>query len=308
MIEQTQQQTLKQRTIKTPISLEGIGLHSGKLVQIRFLPADIDTGVVFLRSDLPNPQPILARYDQITDTVMSSNLTNTDNQRIGTVEHLMSAIACLGIDNLVVEVSAPEIPIMDGSAMVFIETLEKAGLVTQSADKKFIQILRPVTVRHDDKIARFTPYDGFSLAFTIDFNHPAFAKEHDTFEIDFNRANFTEQIAKARTFGFLKDIEYLKSQNLGLGGSMDNAIVVDDEKVLNPDGLRFDNEFVRHKILDAVGDLYLAGHQILGAFYGYKSGHMLNNNLLKAVFSDPNNFKIVTKYDNVNSSFVNYNN
>lgn len=290
-----QQNIYQQRTIKDTISFDGIGLHSGKTVTMTFLPAPIDSGIVFIRSDLPDSAPILARFDKINDTLMSSNLTNDQNQRVGTVEHLLSALACMGIDNLIVHVSAPEIPIMDGSAMNFIEQLEKIGIVEQQADKKFIEILRPVEVIQDDKIARFTPYDGFSLEFDIDFNHPAFLPEHDHVFVEFSQQNFKEQIAKARTFGFLKDIEYLKSKNLGLGGSMQNAIVVGDNGVLNPEGLRFEDEFVRHKVLDAVGDLYLAGHQILGAFYGYKSGHHLNNLLLKAVFADPANFKIVTK-------------
>lgn len=287
----------QQCTIANPISFDGIGLHSGKTVHMRFLPAPTDTGIQFIRSDLADATPILARFDQVNDTLMSSNLTNDKNQRIGTVEHLMSAIACMGVDNLIIEVSAPEVPIMDGSAIVFIEQLEKAGICQQSAPKKFIQILQPVEVIYEDKIARFSPYDGFSLDFKIAFNHPVFLPEHDSIHVEFNQQNFKNEIAKARTFGFLKDIEYLKSNNLGLGGSMDNAIVVDDEKVLNPDGLRFADEFVRHKVLDAVGDLYLGGNQILGAFYGYKSGHMLNNMLLKKVFANAENFKIVTKYD-----------
>ena len=287
----------QQCTIANPISFDGIGLHSGKTVHMRFLPAPTDTGIQFIRSDLADATPILAQFDQVNDTLMSSNLTNDKNQRIGTVEHLMSAIACMGIDNLIIEVSAPEVPIMDGSAIVFIEQLEKAGIYQQSAPKKFIQILQPVEVIYEDKIARFSPYDGFSLDFKIAFNHPVFLPEHDSIHVEFNQQNFKNEIAKARTFGFLKDIEYLKSNNLGLGGSMDNAIVVDDEKVLNPDGLRFADEFVRHKVLDAVGDLYLGGHQILGAFYGYKSGHMLNNMLLKKVLANAENFKIVTKYD-----------
>lgn len=285
----------QQRTIKDSISFEGVGLHSGKTVKMTFIPAPIDTGIQFLRSDLDDAMPILACFDKINDTLMSSNLMNEKNQRIGTVEHLLSALACMGIDNLVIQVSAPEIPIMDGSAINFIEQLEKVGVLEQSAEKKFIEILRPVEVVEGDKTARFTPYNGFSLAFKIDFQHPAFLPEYDSIQVDFSQENFKQQIAQARTFGFLKDIEYLKSKNLGLGGSMENAIVVGDDGVLNPEGLRFGDEFVRHKVLDAVGDLYLAGHQILGAFYGYKSGHSLNNQLLRAVFADAKNYKIVIK-------------
>lgn len=291
--------TMQQRTITKATRLTGIGLHSGQPVSLNFLPADIDSGIVFYRRDLPNPQPIAADFRLVNDTQMSSNLTNQAGQRIGTVEHLLSAIAALGIDNLMIEVSAGEIPIMDGSAAVFLHALRQAGITEQSAAKKFIKILRPVEVTLEDKIARFTPADGFSLAFDIEFNHPAILAEHSHVAIDFNSKNFVEQLAQARTFGFLKDIEYLKQRNLGLGGSMDNAIVLDDEKVLNPEGLRFADEFVRHKVLDAVGDLYLAGHQILANFYAKKSGHMLNNKLLHAVFEDKANYQIVTKYDNI---------
>lgn len=291
---------MQQRTIQNPIKLEGIGLHSGKAVQIRFLPAPINHGIKFLRSDLTDAQPIPAIYQAVTDTMMSSNLTNALGQRIGTVEHLMSAIAALAIDNLQVEVSAPEVPIMDGSAIQFIEVLQQAGIAEQVAAKQYIQVIRPVEVRVADKIAGFRPYDGFVLDFQIEFNHPAFDASYEKFRLDFNEGNFIEHIAKARTFGFLKDIEHLKSNNLGLGGSMDNAIVLDDSGVLNPEGLRYADEFVRHKVLDAIGDLYLAGHQILGEFYAYKSGHALNNQLLKALFSDESNYKVVTKYDSVN--------
>lgn len=289
---------MQQRTIQQPITFDGIGLHSGKTVIMRLLPADIDTGINFYRTDLENYQsnPIKAHYDIVNDTMMSSNLVNSVGHRIGTVEHLMSAIAGLGIDNLAVEVSAGEIPIMDGSAINFVEKLRQAGIQNQMADKKFIQILRPVEVTDGDKIARFTPYNGFSIDFQIIFDHPAI--EQQIAKFDFHQSTFIEQISQARTFGFMKDIEYLKSRNLALGGSMDNAIVFDDKQVLNPEGLRFTNELVRHKILDAIGDLYLAGYQILGAFYGYKSGHQLNNQLLRAIFADENNYKIVTKYDN----------
>ncbi|MFW2177560.1 MULTISPECIES: UDP-3-O-acyl-N-acetylglucosamine deacetylase [unclassified Moraxella] len=290
---------IQQQTISQPIELQGIGLHSGQMVTLQFLPAEVDTGVVFLRQDLADAEPIPAYFTNVTDTVMSSNLTNALGQRIGTVEHLLSAVSALGIDNLIIQVSASEIPIMDGSASVFIKTLQQAGITTQGVAKKFIKILRPVEVRHEDKIARFTPYEGFSLDFEIAFEHPAFQPPYDKYHVDLTPANFIEQIAQARTFGFLKDIDYLKSQNLALGGSMDNAIVLDDTQVLNPTGLRFADEFVRHKILDAVGDLYLAGHQILGAFYGYKSGHALNNQLLRAVFASPDNYKVVTNYENV---------
>lgn len=290
---------MQQWTIAQSTTLTGIGLHSGQPVALNFLPAPVNHGIVFFRNDLLDPQPIIANYRFVTDTQMSSNISNHAGQRIGTVEHLLSAIAAMGIDNLIVEVNAGEIPIMDGSAMQFVTALHEAGICQQNANKQFIRIVKPVKVTHEDKIAQFTPYQGFSLEFDIEFDHPAILAEHSHVEFDFNRKNFVEQIATARTFGFVKDIEYLKRQNLGMGGSMDNAIVLDEQQVLNPEGLRFADEFVRHKILDAVGDLYLAGHQILAKFYAKKSGHMLNNKLLQAVFADSTNYEIVTICDNV---------
>lgn len=288
---------MQQRTIAKITSLTGIGLHSGQPVTLRFLPAPVDNGIVFYRSDLANATPILADYRSVKDTQLSSNLSNDSGQRIGTVEHLLSAIAALGIDNLAIEVSASEIPIMDGSANDFIKVLQQAGIQEQASAKKFIRILKDIEVIHEDKIACFTPFNGFTLSFDIEFDHPAISPAHSHFTVDFNTKNFIEQISPARTFGFLKDIQHLKQQNLGRGGNMDNAIVLDDTQVLNPEGLRFADEFVRHKILDAIGDLYLAGHQIVAKFYAKKSGHMLNNKLLQAVFADPSNYEIVTKYE-----------
>lgn len=289
---------MKQRTIQSPLTLTGIGLHSGKAVNLAFYPADIDTGIVFYRSDIKGAMPIYANFNVVNDTLMSSNLTNTQGERIGTVEHLMSAIAALGLDNLRIEVSAPEIPIMDGSALPFMQALQAAGIIEQNALKKFIKVKRMVRVEQDEKFASLMPSDtGFSIAFQVAFDHPAFVNNHQKILVDFSSESFSKQVASARTFGFTKDIEYLQSRNLGLGGSMDNAIVLDEEKVLNPEGLRYEDEFVRHKILDAIGDLYLAGHQLLGAFEGYKSGHALNNQLLKQLFSSPDNFEIVTFYD-----------
>lgn len=286
--------TLRQRTLGAPLALSGIGLHSGKTVHMALQPAPIDSGITFVRTDLADAQPIAAHFTGVRGAQMASNLVNDKNQRVGTVEHLMSALAALGIDNLRVELDAPEIPILDGSAQNFFTAIRPA-IVEQSAAKKFIEIIQPVEVRDGDKIARLIPYDGFALDFTIDFAHPAFCAEHATYRFEFTTDNFAKQIAPARTFGFLKDIEALQRQNLTLGGSMDNAIVLDDSRVLNPEGLRFANEFVRHKILDAIGDLYLAGHQILGEFYAYKSGHSLNNRLLQAVFANTANWQIVTK-------------
>lgn len=290
---------MKQRTISQPFEMVGIGLHSGQPVTLKFAPAAVDTGIVFFRSDVINPEPIPARFDQITDTLMSSNLTNTAQQRIGTVEHLMSAIAGLGIDNLTIQVSAAEIPIMDGSATPFFEALSAVGILEQTQPKQFIRVLQPVRVTDGDKYAELLPNTAefantFRINFQIDFAHPAFTDSRDKVEMLFSSESFLAQIAPARTFGFMKDVEMLKQQNLGLGGSMDNAILLDEEKILNPEGLRFRDEFTRHKILDAIGDLYLAGHQLLAEFHAYKTGHALNNLLLKTLFSDSNNYERVT--------------
>mgnify|MGYP003619549920 CR=1 FL=1 len=296
---------IKQRTIKHAVMLEGIGLHSGKLVTIEFLPAQADNGIVFYRSDIVAATPIPAHYQAINDTLMSSNLVNVAGERVGTIEHLMSAIAALGIDNLDIRVSAAEIPIMDGSAMPFLHVLHEVGIYELNMPKKFIKVLKPVKVTHEDKFAMLapnaSPLNGFEINFQIAFDHPAFIDNNNPVCVNFSSQNFANDIAPARTFGFTKDIDYLKNNNLGLGGSMENAIVIDDNQVLNPEGLRFADEFVRHKILDAVGDLYLAGHQLLGVFTAFKSGHALNNALLKALLAKPENYEIVTFYDNVNA-------
>lgn len=286
----------KQRTIKQLIRASGIGLHSGKKVLINFLPHEVDGGIVFRRIDLNPPVEIKADALLVQDTVMSSNLVQGD-AKIGTVEHLMSALAGMGIDNLIIEVSAPEIPIMDGSAGPFIFLLQQAGLVEQDAPKKFIRIKRPIEVNVDDKRATFLPYDGFQIEFTIDFDHPAFSSEHQTAAVNFSTASFIDEISQARTFGFMRDIEYLKANNLALGASLDNAIGVDDHGIVNEEGLRFVDEFVRHKMLDAVGDLYLIGHSIIGRFEGYKSGHALNNQLLRELLHNPESYEIVTFHD-----------
>jgi UDP-3-O-[3-hydroxymyristoyl] N-acetylglucosamine deacetylase len=287
---------LKQRTIQRPIRATGIGLHSGQKVYLGLLPHVADGGIIFRRTDLQPPVDVLASALLVQETLMSSNLVQGE-VKIGTVEHLMSALAGLGIDNLIVEVSAAEIPIMDGSAGPFIFLLQSAGIAEQDAPKRFIRILQPVAVAVDDKRATFLPHDGFSVQFTIDFDHPAFAVEHQSAEVDFSSTSFVEELSHARTFGFLRDIEYLRANNLALGGSLDNAIVVDDHGVVNEEGLRFADEFVRHKMLDAIGDLYLVGHSIIGRFEGYKSGHALNNQLLRALLSQPNHYEIVTFHD-----------
>lgn len=283
----------RQRTLKRTVKASGIGLHSGQKVMINFVPHHVDGGIVFRRIDLQPPLEIPADAMLIQEAFMCSNLVQA-GEKVGTIEHVMSAIAGLGIDNLIVEVSASEVPIMDGSAGPFIYLLMQGDLVEQDAPKKFLKILKPIEALIDDKRAAFSPHDGFQLNFTIDFDHPAFAKEYQSATIDFSTETFVYEVSEARTFGFMKDLDYLKANNLALGASLDNAIGVDDTGVVNEEGLRFSDEFVRHKILDAVGDLYLMGHQIIAKFDGYKSGHALNNQLLRNVQSDPTSYEIVT--------------
>ncbi|MFB2538251.1 MULTISPECIES: UDP-3-O-acyl-N-acetylglucosamine deacetylase [unclassified Acinetobacter] len=287
---------LKQRTIKHSVRASGIGLHSGKQVNIRLCPHHEDGGIVFRRTDLQPAVDLPARAHLIQESFMCSNLIQ-GNAKVGTVEHLMSAVAALGIDNLLVEVDAPELPILDGSAAPFLFLLLQAELNEQTTAKKFIQIIQPVEVKVDDKFARFEPYDGFLLDFTIDFKHPIFAQEHQNRCLELSTQSYTEQVSQARTFGFLKDLEYLQANNLALGASLENAIGLDENSVLNEEGLRFADEFVRHKILDAVGDLYLLGHQILAKFTAYKAGHAVNNQLLRTVFDQPDCYRVVTSKD-----------
>ena len=287
---------LKQRTLQHVVKASGIGLHSGQKVLINFVPHHVDGGIVFRRTDLTPSVDLPANAMLIQEAFMCSNLVE-GNVKIGTIEHVMSAIAGLGIDNLIIEVSASEVPIMDGSAGPFIYLLMQGGLAEQNAAKKFIKILKPVSALLDDKRALFHPHDGFQLNFTIDFDHPAFKKEYQSATIDFSTETFVYEVSEARTFGFMKDLDYLKANNLALGASLDNAIGVDETGVVNEEGLRFSDEFVRHKILDAVGDLYLLGHQIIAKFDGYKSGHALNNQLLRNVISDATNYEIVTFND-----------
>nr|QBQ19569.1 LpxC [Acinetobacter baumannii] len=284
---------VKQRTLNRVVKASGIGLHSGQKVMINFIPHTVDGGIVFRRIDLDPPVDIPANALLIQEAFMCSNLV-TGDIKVGTIEHVMSAIAGLGIDNLIVEVSASEVPIMDGSAGPFIYLLMQGGLREQDAPKKFIKILKPVEALIDDKKAIFSPHNGFQLNFTIDFDHPAFAKEYQSATIDFSTETFVYEVSEARTFGFMKDLDYLKANNLALGASLDNAIGVDDTGVVNEEGFRFADEFVRHKILDAVGDLYFLGHQIIAKFDWYKSGNALNNQLLRNVQSDPSNYEIVT--------------
>ena len=276
---------IRQRTLKNTIRATGVGLHTGEKVYMTLRPAAVDTGIVFRRVDLPDPVEIRSSCENVGDTRLSTTLVKGD-VRIATIEHLLSAMAGLGIDNAYVDLSAPEVPIMDGSSGPFVFLLQSAGIEEQGKAKRFIRIKKSVTVRDGDKWARFEPFDGFKVGFSIDFNHPMFTKRSSTSEIDFSTTSFVKEVSRARTFGFMRDIEMLRERNLALGGSMDNAIVLDDYRVLNEDGLRYEDEFVKHKILDAIGDLYLLGHSLIGAFYGYKSGHELNNKLLRTMLAD----------------------
>jgi len=276
---------IKQRTLKNVIRAMGVGLHTGKKVYLTLRSAPIDSGIRFRRIDLDEPVEILACPEKVGDTNLSTTLVEKD-VRISTVEHLLSAIAGLGIDNAYIDLTADEVPIMDGSAGPFVFLIQSAGIVEQNAPKKFIRIKKKIRVEDGDKWVEFSPFNGFKVSFQIDFNHPLFTQQKQTCDINFSTTSFVKEVSRARTFGFQKDIEYLRSNNLALGGSQDNAIVLDDYRVLNEDGLRYDNEFVKHKILDSIGDLYLLGHSLIGAFSGYKSGHELNNKLLLKLLED----------------------
>jgi len=284
---------LRQRTLKNVIRATGVGLHSGEKVFLTLRPAPTDTGIVFRRVDLDPVVELPARADLVTETTLCTGLTYGAG-KVMTVEHLLSAMAGLGIDNCYVELSAPEVPIMDGSAGPFVFLLQSAGIAEQDAPKRFIRIKHPVEVRDGDKIARFEPFDGFRLGFTVVFDHPAIPAAQSRAQVEFSTENYIREVSRARTFGFMRDLEYMRERNLGLGGSMDNAIVLDEFRVLNDDGLRYADEFVRHKILDAVGDLYLAGHAVIGAYEGYKSGHALNNKLVRALLAERSAWEQVT--------------
>ncbi|TCP95014.1 UDP-3-O-[3-hydroxymyristoyl] N-acetylglucosamine deacetylase [Cricetibacter osteomyelitidis] len=285
---------IKQRTLKQTIKVTGVGLHSGKKVTLTLRPAAANSGVVYYRTDLNPAVAFPADAKSIRDTMLCTCLINDEGVRISTVEHLNAALAGLGIDNIIIEVDAPEIPIMDGSASPFVYLLLDAGIEEQNVAKKFIRIKKKVRVEDGDKWAEFEPYNGFKLDFTIDFNHPVISKKVCHYAMDFSAQAFVQQISRARTFGFMKDIEYLQSQGLALGGSLDNAIVLDEFRILNEEGLRFKDELVRHKMLDAIGDLFMAGHNIIGSFTAYKSGHGLNNKLLRAVLDDQEAWEFIT--------------
>jgi UDP-3-O-[3-hydroxymyristoyl] N-acetylglucosamine deacetylase len=276
---------IKQRTLKNSIKATGVGLHTGDKVLLNLRPAAPNTGIVFRRIDLDPVVEVEARADHVGDTSLSTTLIK-NGVRVATVEHLLSAFAGLGIDNAYVDVSAPEVPIMDGSAAPFVFLIQSAGIVEQNAPKRFVRILKPIQVTDGEKKAAFVPFDGFKVNFGIEFDHPAFVDRPKTASIDFSSTSFVREVSRARTFGFLNEIEMLRENNLAMGGSLDNAVVVDDYRVINEDGLRYDDEFVKHKILDAIGDLYLLGHSLIGAFHGYKSGHALNNQLLLALLAD----------------------
>jgi len=278
---------INQRTIKNSIKATGIGLHTGKKITLSLNPAPAETGIIFTRTDLDNKINIKACPENVGDTTLSTTLI-LNNIKVSTVEHLLSAIAGLGIDNLFVNLDGPEVPIMDGSAGPFVFLLQSAGIKEQKKPKKFIRILKPIEVKDEEtgKWVKFAPFDGFKVAFTIGFDHPVFQDKTHKAVLDFSTVSYVKEVSRARTFGFMRDVELLRSKNLALGGSLDNAVVVDDHRVLNADGLRYEDEFVKHKILDAVGDLYLLGKSLIGSFEGYKSGHDLNNKLLRKLIEN----------------------
>ncbi|MEO6017379.1 MAG: UDP-3-O-acyl-N-acetylglucosamine deacetylase [Polaromonas sp.] len=291
---------LAQRTLKSLTKAVGVGLHSGQRVELTLRPAAPDTGIVFRRVDLPQPVDIVISALAVTDTRLASTISN-GSAKVHTVEHLMSACAGLGIDNLYVDITAEEVPILDGSASSFVFLLQSAGVELQNAPKRFVRILKTVEVREGEgaatKWARLTPYDGYKLSFEIDFNHPAVDSTGQRVEFDLSSGSYTRDIARARTFGFTKDVEMMRANGLALGGGLDNAIVMDDYKVLNSDGLRYNDEFVKHKILDAMGDLYLLGKPLLAAYSAFRSGHAMNNKLLRELLANMDAYEIVTFED-----------
>ena len=296
---------IRQRTLKNAIRATGIGLHTGRKVFLTLAPAPIDAGVVFRRVDSVPPVIIPGRPFNVQETELATTLVK-DGVRVSTVEHLMAALAGLGIDNCYVDLSSDEVPIMDGSAAPFVFLVQSAGILEQGAAKRFVRIKKPVEVRDGDKWARFEPFDGFKVRFTIDFDHPVFRDQIKTMEVDFSTTSFVREISRARTFGFMRDIESLRKKDLALGGSLDNAIVIDEYRVLNQDGLRYRDEFVRHKILDAIGDLYLLGHSLIGSFTAHKSGHALNNRLLRALLADASASEQVVFEDEIATAPIRY--
>ncbi|WP_413111105.1 UDP-3-O-acyl-N-acetylglucosamine deacetylase [Thaumasiovibrio sp. DFM-14] len=291
---------IRQRTLKSIVKTTGVGLHSGRKVTLTLRPAAANTGVIYRRVDLEPIVDFPVDAHSVRDTMLCTALVNEQGVRISTVEHLNAALAGMGIDNIIIEVDAPEIPIMDGSASPFIYLLQSAGIDTLNAPKQFLRIKKTVRVEDGDKWAELRPHNGFRLNFAIDFDHPAIESDQQNFVMDFSSQAFAQEISRARTFGFMRDIEFLQSQNKCLGGSFDNAIVLDEYRILNEDGLRYDNELVKHKVLDAIGDLYMCGHNIVGEVRAYKSGHALNNQLLRAVLADQEAYELVTfEHENV---------
>lgn len=295
---------IRQRTLKNVIRATGVGLHTGEKVYLTLRPAPVDAGIIFRRVDLNPPVEIEAKAENVGDTTMSTTLTKGD-VRISTVEHMLSALAGLGIDNAYIDLSAPEVPIMDGSAGPFVFLIQSAGIVEQAASKRFIRIKRTVRIEDGDRWVQFEPFDGFKVAMEIDFDHPAFRGRSQFSCIDFSTTSFVKEVSRARTFGFMSQLEMLRSRNLALGGSLDNAVVVDDYRVLNEDGLRYDDEFVKHKVLDAIGDLYLLGCSLIGAFSGHKSGHELNNKLLRKLLAEQDAWEQVT-FDDPQQAPISY--
>jgi UDP-3-O-[3-hydroxymyristoyl] N-acetylglucosamine deacetylase len=288
---------VSQRTLKSLTKAVGVGLHSGQRVELTLRPAAPDTGIVFRRVDLPEPVEIPVNAKTVTDTRLASTISN-GGAKVHTVEHLMSACAGLGLDNLYVDITAEEVPILDGSAASFVYLLQSAGIVQQPAPKRFVRVLRPVEVREGEgaqlKWARLDPFHGYKLSFEIEFDHPAVNSTGQRVEFDFSSGQYAREIARARTFGFTRDVEMMRSHGLALGGGLDNAIVMDDVKVLNADGLRYQDEFVKHKILDAIGDLYILGKPLLAAYSAFRSGHALNNQLLRALLDQPDAWEEVS--------------
>ena len=284
---------IHQRTLKNVIRATGVGLHTGEKVYLTLRPAAVNTGVVFRRVDLDPVVELYAKPERVGDTRLSTALQEGDVS-VSTVEHLMSALAGLGIDNVYVELTSPEVPIMDGSAAPFVFLIQSAGVIEQSTPKEFIRVTKPIRIEEGDKWAQFDPFEGFKVSFAIDFDHPIFAKSPQQATVDFSTTSFVKEVSRARTFGFMHEVEALREAGLALGGSHDNAIVMDSYTILNDDGLRYEDEFVKHKILDAIGDLYLLGHPLIGAFSAYKSGHALNNKLLCALVEQPDAWELVT--------------
>jgi len=285
---------VKQRTLKNPVQATGVGLHTGKRVDLSLRPAPANSGIVFRRVDLSPVVTIHAEAYAVRDTRLSTCLENDEGVRVSTIEHLMSAFSGLGIDNAYVDLNSAEVPIMDGSAGTFIFLLQSAGIAEQSATKQFIRVKKTVVIKDGDKWVRFEPFNGYKLGFTINFAHPVFATCKQNVTIDLGEHSYIKEVSRARTFGFMQDLEAMRAQGLALGGNLDNAIVMDEYRVINPDGLRFEDEFVKHKVLDAIGDLYLLGHPLIGAFSAYKSGHALNNALLRTLLADETAWEFAT--------------